>query len=71
MPFTLATALLLLVAVGLTAAAALRAWNQWLELRRFSITGIAHAPTRDSGSELIRLKERVRRLEAIARGVDF
>jgi hypothetical protein len=65
----LATSLLLLAATALVAAAGLRAWNQWLELKRLAIDSGHSPPHRES--ELSGLKDRVRRLEAIARGVDF
>lgn len=62
------TALLILV---IAAQAALRAWRGWLDLRRLELE-VTRDPSR-SGSriELADLKERVRKLEAIAAGVDL
>jgi hypothetical protein len=62
------TALLGLV---IAAQAGLRAWRGWLDLRRFELE-TNHDPSY-SGSriELADLKERVRKLEAIAAGVDL
>jgi hypothetical protein len=62
-----------LVAVGLASAAALRGWHGWLELRRLEMTGRGvHSPRRPgSRMDLADLKARLRRLEAIANGVDL
>ncbi len=67
-----AAALLGLVVVTF---AALKAWHDWLELQRLGLQthGYAEpAPTNTGGAriELADLKERVRKLEAIAAGVD-
>ena len=55
------------LALGVTAAATLKAWHEWLELRRMQID-----KTRGRGSgrrtELAELRERVKRLELIANG---
>lgn len=66
---------LLLLTVAMVVAGALTGWNNWLALRRFQIDagrasadGAGHPATR---IELADLKERVRRLEAIAAGVDL
>ena len=60
------TALAALAGLGLVAAATLKGWQGWLELktRDMDIT----PPGR---IELADLRERVRRLEAIAAGVDL
>ena len=57
-------------------AALLRGWSGWLELKRAQLEGRA-GPSRAAPSpapaqriELAALKERVRRLEAIANGVE-
>ena len=61
-----------IVALGIVSAALLRGWNGWIELRRQQIAGGSVAkPRTEDWTELARLKERVRRLEAIASGVDF
>lgn len=73
------TDLIIAVAAGLAAfliavAALLRGWNGWLELKRAQIGGgdIAPraAPSPTQRIELADLKERVRRLESIANGVE-
>jgi len=58
--------------------AALSGWRGWLELERMKLAGQQQpiAPTHSSPSpaariELADLKERVRKLEAIAAGVDL
>ena len=57
----------LTVGVGVIAAATLSGWQQWLELRRADIEreGARRSPR---GTELAELRERVKRLEAIANG---
>ena len=63
-----------LAAIGIISVAALRGWKGWLELRRLEISQ-AHAgaapPTAGSRIEIADLKERIRKLEAIAAGVDL
>jgi hypothetical protein len=55
------------LALGVTAVATLKAWHEWLELRRLQIEkSRPSAPRR--GNELADLRERVKRLEAIANG---
>ena len=55
--------------LGLFSAAALRAWTEWLELRRVEIgSGRRRRPSPAPAPELSELRERVRRLEAIASG---
>ena len=61
---------------GLVAAAVdgLKAWNGWLELKRFELTHDAADRTLPPASgriELADLRERVRKLEAIAAGIDL
>ena len=57
--------------------AALRAWRGWLDLRRFQIAQEQGAgreepdPTPGVRIEMADLKERLRKLEAIAQGVDL
>ncbi len=55
------------LAIGITVAACLRGWQEWLELRRDQI-----AEGRPAGGpgELRELRDRVRRLEAIADGAE-
>ncbi len=55
------------------ALAALRGWAGWLALRRAELEqryGLATPPSPAARIELADLRERVRRLEAIAAGVD-
>jgi hypothetical protein len=64
------------VIVGLTAAslAALKAWNGWLELKKMElahITGDRGLPPATGRIEMADLRERVRKLEAIAAGNDL
>lgn len=55
------------LAVGVLSVATLRAWHEWLDLRREQIeTKGARGSSR--GAELTALRERVKRLEAIANG---
>ena len=64
------------IIAGLAAAsiAGLKAWNGWLELKRFELTHDAADRTLPPASgriELADLRERVRKLEAIAAGIDL
>ena len=61
---------------GMTAAslAALKGWQGWLELRRFELThdaGDRTLPPAGNRIEMADLRERVRKLEAIAAGIDL
>ncbi len=61
---------------GLTIAtfAALRGWQGWLEIRRLELNGGKRAEQRSPAGDMIEvadLKERVRKLEAIAAVVDL
>ena len=60
-----------LLAILMACAALLRAWQGWLELRRIAVKGQCSAPAREAAGELASLRERVRKLEAIASGVDL
>lgn len=65
----IATASLGTLGLTLSSAAALRAWHGWLDVRRAGIG--SGRPVRASTAtrvEIARLRERVRRLEAIASG---
>ena len=74
---TLVIAAASLTGIVIIAAALLRAWQGWLELKRRELDG--HSGQRaDEGStmgaariELADLKERIKKLEAIASGVDL
>jgi hypothetical protein len=67
-----------LIALIVIAAALLRAWNGWLELKREELGRNAPRAAAEEGSpigtariELADLKERIRKLEAIASGVEL
>lgn len=67
-----------LIAIIVIAAAMLRAWQGWLELKRQELDRTPAARAADEGSamgtariELSDLKERIRKLEAIASGVEL
>jgi hypothetical protein len=68
-----------LIAVIVIAAALLRAWQGWLELKRHELERTPERPGgTDHGSalgtariEMADLKERIRKLEAIASGVEL
>lgn len=59
----------------LASAALLKAWTGWLDLKRLELAagGIGDAALPPAGGriELADLKERVRKLEAIAAGIDL
>ncbi|WP_370187623.1 hypothetical protein [Qipengyuania sp.] len=67
-----------LVGLTIVAAALLRAWHGWLALKRQELEQHTGAETHAAGSpmgaariELADLKERIKKLEAIASGVDL
>jgi hypothetical protein len=67
-----------LIAIVVVAAAMLRAWQGWLELKRQELDRSVRRPATDEGSsigtariELADLRERIRKLEAIASGVEL
>lgn len=67
-----------IVAVVVVTGAMLRAWQGWLELKRSEISQTPARLAVDEGSgigtariELADLKERIRKLEAIASGVEL
>ena len=75
---TVITATSGLIAIIVIAAALLRAWNGWLELKRQELLRTGQTPPGNEGSsigtariELADLKERIRKLEAIASGVEL
>jgi len=63
------------VLAGLAASgwAGLKAWNGWLELKRFELTQAGDHQLVPTGGriEIADLKERVRKLEAIAAGIEY
>ena len=63
-----------LVALGLASIAALKGWTSWLEFKRLELAsqvGDHSLPPATGRIELADLKERVRKLEAIAAGIDL
>jgi hypothetical protein len=64
----------IIVGLGAASLASLKAWHGWLELKRFELThdaGDRHLPPATGRIELADLRERVRKLEAIAAGIDL
>jgi hypothetical protein len=64
------------IILGLAGAswAGLKAWHGWLELKRFELTHDAAdrtLPPANGRIEIADLRERVRKLEAIAAGIDL
>ena len=60
--------------LGLTSWAALRGWQGWLELKRLELTqagGDRTLPPSGGRIEIADLRERVRKLEAIAAGIEL
>jgi len=63
-----------LLAIGLACVAGLRGWQAWLDYKRLELaaqTGDHGLPPATGRIELADLKERVRKLEAIAAGIDL
>jgi len=62
------------IALSVASGAALKGWTGWLELKRLQMSSDSRAPSSPaplSRVEVAALKERVRKLEAIASGVDY
>jgi hypothetical protein len=60
--------------LGGASFAALKGWQGWLELKRFELThaaGDRTVPPAGNRIEMADLRERVRKLEAIAAGIDL
>ena len=63
-----------LLVVGLAAVAGLKGWQNWLDFKRLELAshvGDHSLPPATGRIELADLKERVRKLEAIAAGIDI
>lgn len=56
--------------IGLVCAASLRGWRGWLEVKRLELGARGASPSPAARIEIADLRERVRKLEAIAAGVD-
>ena len=64
----------ILVSIGVASWAGLRAWSGWLELKKMELTqtvGDRGLPPASGRIEMADLRERVRKLEAIAAGIDI
>jgi hypothetical protein len=63
-----------LVGLGAASLAGLKAWSGWLDLKKMELThdvGDRHLPPAGNRIEMADLRERVRKLEAIAAGIDI
>ena len=71
--FWLITSMAALAGLAVAARTALAGWRGWLDLRRTEIEAQRGSPVLTSGAriEMADLKERLRKLEAIAAGVDL
>jgi hypothetical protein len=69
----LVVALTTLIAIALIATIGLKGFTAWIDLKRaeLDLVGSARAPSANSRIEIADLKERLRKLEAIAAGVDL
>ncbi len=72
----LITAAIALSALAILSLVALRGWRDWIQLKREELAAghVAHdpaVPNAGSRIEIADLKERLRKLEAIAAGVDL
>lgn len=64
----------IILAIGLACVAGLKGWQLWLDYKRLELasqTGDHGLPPATGRIELADLKERVRKLEAIAAGIDL
>ncbi len=74
---TLATTAAGLIGLMIASLVALRGWRGWLDLKRLelqqaaTLSGDVRAPSTGSRIEVADLKERVRKLEAIAAGIEL
>lgn len=62
------------IGLSIVSLVALRGWNGWLELKKAELarrTDEPGPPTASARIEVADLKERIRKLEAIAAGVDL
>lgn len=74
--FYIAFASVSLFALLVTAYTVVRMWNQWIDLKRSELNNYQednrhNEPSTMSRIEVADLKERVRKLEAIAAGIDI
>ncbi len=73
--FYLVTGCFFLASLALVAAVTLRGWRDWISLKHAELDRMnpneAPAPSASSRIEVADLKERVKKLEAIAAGIDI
>jgi hypothetical protein len=73
--FYLITGCFFLASLALVAVVMLRGWRDWITLKHAELertsAGETPAPTATSRIEVADLKERVKKLEAIAAGIDI
>ena len=71
----IAVGALALAGLTIAAAAALKGWNGWIELKKMELAHGGHLPSAPNMTggriEIADLKERVRKLEQIAAGIDL
>ena len=62
-----------LLTIALASLSLLKGWNAWLDYKRLELAAHGDIPVPASGGriEIADLKERVRKLEAIAAGIDL
>ena len=63
-----------LAGLSIATFAGLRGWQGWLEVKRLELAGSTRHEARSPAGDMIEvadLKERVRKLEAIAAGIDY
>jgi hypothetical protein len=77
---SLITSAVLIAGLTIISLVALRGWSQWIDFRKLELEGLytgqhrsSEDPAASTGSriELADLRERVKKLEAIAAGVDI
>ncbi len=73
--FYLTMGIFALIALGFIAVTALRGWRDWIALKHAELdhlqAGASAQPSTTSRIEVADLKERVKKLEAIAAGIDI
>ncbi len=71
--FYLVTAIFSLIGITVISLVTLRGWRDWIALKTRELDGLRHdgPPSATSRIEVADLKERIRKLEAIAAGVEL
>ena len=74
--FYLTIAAVILTGIAIVAAVSLRGWREWIalkhaELDQHRLNNAPNTPSTVSRIEVADLKERVKKLEAIAAGIDY